>query len=844
LRRKNPMAVEVLMPKLDMTMEEATIIRWLKQEGEWVEKGEPILEIMTEKIVMEVEAPASGILAGIRVGPDDVVPVGQVIAYILAPGEKLEDVAKVPPKVPPLKAPAQQEIKPIEKVTPQFEKVRATPAARRLAREHGIDLTKVTPSGPHGEVVEEDVIAYMKSLSEAVSIPSRGPRIAEKIPLQGWRKITAQRMQQSNEIPQIALTVEVDMSEAARKRGPCSFTAVIVQAVAQTLRKYPVVNSSLQGDEIIIYKDINIGVAVDTEQGLIVPVVKNADEKSLSEIDKEIKELARKAREGRLALEEVSGGTFTVSNLGMFGIDNFQALINPPQGAILAVGEIQDRPMAIGGHIEIRPTMKMTISADHRILDGATVARFLADVKVALEQPAPKLEEIKETPRVAIVGGGFGGYSAALRAAELGAYVTLIEKDKLGGTCLNVGCIPTKILLETANRVLSLSELEEHGLKVNDWSLDFKVVQERKGRIVGKLVNSLEQRLKRAGVQVVKGFARFVSTNRLVVEKGSGETIEVEANKVIVATGSEASLIAGLPKALTSTEALELVEIPNSLLIVGGGVIGVEFACIFSTFGSKVTIVEALPRILPTEDKDISEALFKALQRRGIEILTGATVEGTDGEEVIISTPKGQKRLQAEKILVAVGRKPYTEGLGLDKIGIHTSKGAIIVNEFMETNVPGVYAVGDVTGKYFLAHVAAAEGEAAAENALGKKRFMNYAAVPRCIFSMPEIAAVGLTEEEARSQGYKVSVGVYPWAGVEKALIEGHTEGLVKVVAAEGELLGLHIIGYEASNLIMEGVLAVALSMPLERLASLMHPHPTLAEAVQRAVYKALRESS
>ncbi len=838
------MAVEVIMPKLDMTMEEATIIRWLKQEGEWVEKGEPILEIMTEKIVMEVEAPASGILAGIRVGPDDVVPVGQVIAYILAPGEKLEDVVKVPPKAPPLKVPAQQEVKPIEKVAPPPEKVRATPAARRLAREHSIDLTKVIPSGPHGEIVEEDVIAYMKSISEAVSTPSKGPRIAEKIPLQGWRKITAQRMQQSNEIPHIDLTVEVDMSEAARKRGTCSFTAIIVQAVAKTLKKYPIVNSSFQEDKIIIYKDINIGVAVDTEQGLIVPVVKNADEKSLSEIDKEIKELAQKAREGKLSLEEVSGGTFTVSNLGMFGIDNFQALINPPQGAILAVGKIQDRPVAIGGRIEIRPIMKMTISADHRVLDGATVARFLTDVKAALEQPAPKLEEIKEAHRVAIIGGGFGGYSAALRAAELGAYVTLIEKNKLGGTCLNVGCIPTKILLETAKHALSLSELEAHGLKVNGWSLDFKVVQERKERIVGKLINSLEQRLKRAGVQVIKGFARFVSANRLVVEKEGGEATEVEADRVIVATGSEASLIAGLPEALTSTEALELMEIPNSLLIVGGGVIGVEFACIFSAFGSKVTIAEALPRLLPNEDKDISEALFKALQRRGIEILTEATVEGMDGEEVIVSTPKGQKRLHPEKILVAVGRKPYTQGLGLNKIGIHTSKGAIVVNEFMETNVPGVYAIGDVTGKYFLAHVAAAEGEVAAENALGKKRFMNYTSVPRCIFSIPEIAAVGLTEEEAQSQGYKVSVGMYPWTGVEKALIEGHTEGLVKVVAAEGKLLGLHIMGSEASNLIMEGVLAVALSTPLEHLASLMHPHPTLAEAVQRAVYKALRESS
>lgn len=837
------MAVEIRMPKLDMTMEEATIVRWLKQEGEWVEKGEPILEVMTEKVVMEVEAPASGILAGIKFGPEQVVRVGEIIAYILQPGEKLEEITpvKVEAAKPGLvKEPAREEAREVPPSAP----VRATPAARRLAREHGIDLSQVKPSGPHGEITEEDVREHLKRLSAApqpAPVEAKAPSIAEEIVLKGWRKTIAQKMQQSNIIPHIALTLEVDMTEAASRKGSCSFTALIAYETARVLKNHPRLNSSLQEDKIIIYRDINLGIAVATDQGLIVPVVRNADQKSLEEIDLEIRELARRAREGALSLADVSGGTFTITNLGMFGIDQFQALINPPQAAILAVGQIKEKPIVHAGQILTRPIAKLTVSADHRIVDGAEVALFLSDLKKALERPQPITQKIKQPVKVVVIGGGFGGYTAALRASEMGAQVTLIEKEKLGGTCVNAGCIPTKTFLEAALHINSIKEMAKHGLSVQGWSFDFGALHERKAQIVEKLASSMEQRLKRANVCVIKGTARFLSPRLLMVTQSEGKAEELEADCVVIATGAEPVTLPSLPDAITSTEALELKQVPESILIIGGGVIGVEFACIFSSFGSKVTIVEAMPRLLPSEDKDVSEAIARIFLSRGIQILTQSTVKGREGKTVIIFTPEGEKRLTAESVLVAIGRRPAIRELDLEKAKVEIGGQGIKVNEYMETNVKGIYAAGDVTGRYFLAHVAAAEGRLAAENALGQKRPMDYTAVPRCIFTMPEIACVGLTEEEASKQGGKVSVGIYPWSGVEKALIEGHTEGFVKVVAIDGILAGLHIVGSGASNLIMEGTLAIALGTSLEQLATVFHPHPTLSEAIQRACEKALR---
>ncbi|MGC8787231.1 MAG: dihydrolipoamide acetyltransferase family protein [Anaerolineae bacterium] len=383
------MATPVIMPKTGMTQETGTVIRWFYQEGDYVKKGEPLLEVMTDKVNLEIEAPASGVLRGIKAFPNDIVPVTQVIAYIVEPGEEFIEEKAAPA------APAAEAV-PIKKPEPAVEagaaapapempeKVKATPVARRLAKEHDLNLAYVTGTGPGGVITKADVLQAIERVAAPVAPPVRE---AKTIPLVGRRRIIAERMQQSmREAPHIALSIEVDMSAAEKARYEASYTALLVHVVARVLRKHPLLNSTLRGDQIVLLDDINIGVAVATDEGLIVPVIKGADTKLLADIDAELKELTKRARAGKLTLDDVTGGTFTITNLGMFDIPYFRAIINPPEAAILAVGAIVKRPVVIDDGIHIRPIMTLTVSADHRILDGVAVARFLQDLKSALER--------------------------------------------------------------------------------------------------------------------------------------------------------------------------------------------------------------------------------------------------------------------------------------------------------------------------------------------------------------------------------------------------------------------------------------------------------------------------
>jgi pyruvate dehydrogenase E2 component (dihydrolipoamide acetyltransferase) len=393
------------MPKTGMTQETGTIVQWLYQEGEQVDKGEPLLEVMTDKVNMEVESPATGVLKSIKAFANDEVPVTQVIAYIAEPDE---EISEEPPTVEPAQAPAAEsvlagEVVPPEKAVAEApaeaegpRRVRATPVAKHLAKEHQLDLGAVEGSGPCGAITKADVL---RAAEQAAEQPPFVPRPTQPVaagvegltetkimPMVGRQKIIAQRMQQSfQEAPHIALTIDVDMTQAAEVRGDASYTALLVQMVARALCEHPLLNSTLRGDAIVQLCDINIGVAVAAEEGLIVPVIRGADGKSLHDIDAELKDLAESARSGTLTLDDVSGGTFTITNLGMFGIPQFRAIINPPEAAILAVGAIVKRAMVINDGIQIRPMMTITASGDHRIVDGVAVARFLQRVKQLLE---------------------------------------------------------------------------------------------------------------------------------------------------------------------------------------------------------------------------------------------------------------------------------------------------------------------------------------------------------------------------------------------------------------------------------------------------------------------------
>jgi dihydrolipoamide dehydrogenase len=443
--------------------------------------------------------------------------------------------------------------------------------------------------------------------------------------------------------------------------------------------------------------------------------------------------------------------------------------------------------------------------------------------------------------RVTIIGGGVGGYPAAIRAARMGAAVTLIEKDALGGTCLNRGCIPTKALLQSAGVIQVIKNSDLFGVKCKGYEVDFGAVMNRKNAVVAQLTRGVGNLLKAKKVKVIRGTASFVDSKTLQINE-TGEKILGDA--VLIATGSKPGriLIEGIdgPDIMDSNQVLDMKTLPKSVVIIGGGVIGVEFAQFLIAMGAEVTIIEMLPELVPGVDKEIATILHHQIAASGVRVVTGAAVKGVahkkTGSTVTYTVGEKIETVTAEKIFLTVGRKPDFSLLQIDKVGIKQERGAIVVNEFMETNVSGVYASGDVVGGVMLAHLASAEGECAVKNILGHREPMSYKAVPMCIYTTSEVASVGLTEEKARERG-DIQVGRFPMRGNGKALIINETEGMVKVISDEkyGEVLGVHIIGPHATDMIGEAVLGMNLEMTAEELAGAIHPHPTVSEAIMEA---------
>jgi len=442
---------------------------------------------------------------------------------------------------------------------------------------------------------------------------------------------------------------------------------------------------------------------------------------------------------------------------------------------------------------------------------------------------------------IAIIGGGPGGYVAAIRAAQLGARVTLIERDTLGGTCLNRGCIPTKTLVAAAHILDQARRAPEYGIGLGEPVTDFAALMRKKEQVRERLVAGIGYLMKKNKVRVLRGTGRLTAPDMVSVEDESGTT-GVRCEAVILATGTEPALIGALgydgERVLTSNEALALDRRPETLLIVGGGVIGCEFACIFAALGTRVTIVELMPGILPPADRDVARQMQAALRRRGITIKTGVKIDRVekDASAVRAVLATGES-LAAEKILVSIGRVMNTAGLGLEACGVELGqRGEVKVDEFLSTNVPGVYAVGDVTGRIQLAHVASAQGLAAVDNIMGNPRAMDYSVVPSCIFTTPEVAAVGLTTQEAEARGIPFQTGRFPFAASGRAQAMSEGEGFVKFLASpEDRILGVHIMGPAATELIAEATLAVRMGLTVHDLESTIHAHPTLAETLAEA---------
>lgn len=446
---------------------------------------------------------------------------------------------------------------------------------------------------------------------------------------------------------------------------------------------------------------------------------------------------------------------------------------------------------------------------------------------------------------IAIIGGGPGGYVAAIRAAQLGAQVTLIEREKLGGTCLNVGCIPTKALLHSAEVLTEAKNASAIGLLIPEVGYDWKKIQTHKDKISTKLAGGVNGLLKANGVTIISGSAQFLNDAVLLITESSGKTAELQPDKIIIASGSVPALppIPGIdhPNCIDSTGALSLDHVPESLLIIGGGVIGVEMASVYNQFGARVTIIEMQPGILPLMDGELGDMLRKKLMRDGIEILTGTQVLSINAEDnqmtLQISKDGVISELTGDKVLVAIGRKAELAGLRLENTSIKTDKKGIIVNPKMQTNVANIYAVGDCLGKTMLAHVASQQGEVAAENAMGHAASYDEKTNPSCVYTTPEFASVGLTQEDIRGNEKDYSIGRFPLAANGKSLIMGDSEGMIKIISDKKykEIVGVHILGPRATDLIVEGALALRLESTVEEIISTIHAHPTVGEAIKEA---------
>ncbi len=447
-----------------------------------------------------------------------------------------------------------------------------------------------------------------------------------------------------------------------------------------------------------------------------------------------------------------------------------------------------------------------------------------------------------------VIGGGPGGYVAAIRASQLGQKTAVVEREHMGGICLNWGCIPTKSLLRNAEVINLLKQGKAFGFSFDNLSIDYSAAQKRSRRVSQRLVKGIGFLMKKNNIEVIEGTGKLKSKTEVEVN-GQVHT----AKNIIIATGARARSIPGVEidgdKLMTYHHALALTEVPDSLVVVGAGAIGMEFAHIFHSYGSEVTVVEMLPNVLPLEDEEIGQEVEKQFKRAGIKVETGTKVEKVEiNDDVTFTVSKdGQtETIQTRKALIAIGVAPNSDNLGLETVGVNTDRGFIQINEKMETNVPGIYAIGDVTGKLALAHVASAQGIVAAEAIAGHQtRPLNYKNMPRCTYTHPEVASVGLTEAEAREQGYDVKTGKFPFQANGKALGLDDNVGFVKIVAENkyNEVLGVHMVGPHVTEMLAGPTGMIGLETTLEELAHTIHPHPTLSEVVMEAAHVTLGQA-
>ena len=861
------MAIAVSMPKSGPTVERAVMGSWEKNVGDKVAKGDILFTYETDKTSYECKSQADGVLLEIFYEEGDEVAVFTNVCVI---GNEGEDITEFRPEskgeisAPEEETDAENENAAFEELSTYAKEVRISPRAKKLAKEKGIDASIAKASGPCGRIIEKDIINLAKSAADTYRVSTVE---YEDVKLSGIRRTISKTMHSSlATMAQLTHKMSFDASRilAYRKKlkeegKGITLGDIVLYSVSRLLLKYPELNAHLlENDTIRYFRHVNLGVAVDTPRGLMVPTIFEADTKSLAEISGEVKLLAEECRSGKIDPSKLSGGTFTVSNLGSLGVESFTPIINPPQTALLGVCTISDRVRKDGdGTLSCYPAMSVSLTYDHRAIDGSPASRFERELCDTLENFTSFVSENEKRSfkkakdgayDVLVVGGGPGGYLCAERAAQSGLKVALFEEKALGGTCLNEGCIPTKTLLNSAKMYRHATESEVFGVKAQKVSFDHKAVIERKNDVVKALVSGVGATMRANKVTVINALAKIKGTG----EKGyivEADGKDYAGTRLVIATGSETFIpkISGLEDGLasgfvvTNKGILDMTKLPKSLVVIGGGVIGLEMAYYFASVGTKVTVIEMADKIAGNTDGDICKVLTEAFEKRGIEFKLSSKVVNISDKGLVYEKDGEKYNLACDKILLCAGRKARSENIGLEKLGLSMDRSAIVTDENLCTNVEDVYAIGDVNGKSMLAHTAYREAEVAVNHMLCKEDKMRYDVIPSVIYTDPEVACVGLSKEEAKMRGIKAKEIKLPLNYAGRYVAENAiTNGFIKLVVDEDKntLVGCHMVGSYASEIIITATTMIDTELSVERLKKLVFPHPTVSEIIREGIFK------